>query len=375
MRLLRKTVFFFTPVVLLFIIVSCHVPRYFWWNFADINDQYRFPKVDIKSGSKVFYFKENQKNITIPLNIIDINGQNYADFESMLNDQGTVAFIIVRNDTIIYENYFSNYDKISSLPSFSVSKSFVSAMIGIAISEGKIKDTSQPVSDYLKDLKDPDMNKISIADLLNMRAGLDFTESYGSPFALMSKYYYGTNLDKYARKLHLKYEPGARYDYQSASTLLLTNILENATGMGVNEYLQEKIWIPLGMESDASWSIDSKKHQNVKSFCCLNARARDFARFGRLYLNKGNWEGRQIVPIEWVESSFKVMNDSRDSQNYPYTYQWRVVEEGAIFAKGVLGQYIYIYPSKNIIIVRFGKKAGKMNWPALFRDIVTSPKI
>jgi len=290
----------------------------------------------------------------------------------MLEDEGTVSFLILRNDTIVYEHYSDGYNQQSVLPSFSVSKVFLSALTGIAFAEGKINNTAQQIGDFLPEIRDTLVKKITIAQLLNMRAGLDFTESYGSPFGLMPKYYYGTNLDKYVAKLRLKNPPGLQYEYQSASSLLLSMVLEKATHKPINQYLEEKIWIPLGMESDANWNIDSRKHQNIKSFCCLNARTRDFARFGRLYLNKGNWNGIQIVPAGWVATSMRIINDSRDSQEFPYTYQWRVCHEQAIFAKGVLGQYIYVYPGKNIVIVRFGKKAGKMHWPALFKEIVQS---
>ena len=107
----------------------------------------------------------------------------------------------------------------------------------------------------------------------------------------------------------------------------------------------------------------------VKAFCCLNATAIDFAKFGRLYLNHGNWKGKQIIPEEFVHYSMGIHNDSRDSENYPYTYFWRVMDDGSVFAKGILGQYIYLDPSKNLIIVRFGSKRGDVHWSALIQEI------
>lgn len=367
-----KFVVFLLLLILGYLASACHVGRYFWWNFADINDQHRFPAVPVHKGNQTFFFSEAPKKQSIPITKHNTSGVSYSSFGSMLEDEGTVSFLIVRNDTIIFEQYFEGYDQQSAVPSFSVSKVFLSALTGIAFAEGNIKNTAQQIGDFLPELKDTAVKKITIAQLLNMRAGLDFTESYGSPFALMPKYYYGRNLDKYAVNLRLKEAPGLHYEYQSASSLLLSMVLEKATRKPINQYLEEKIWKPLGMESDANWNIDSRKHQNIKSFCCLNARTRDFARFGRLYLNKGNWNGQQIVPAGWVATTYRIINDSRDSQDFPYTYQWRVCHEQAIFAKGVLGQYIYVYPSKNIVIVRFGKKAGTMHWPALFKEIVQS---
>ena len=187
----------------------------------------------------------------------------------------------------------------------------------------------------------------------------------------------------------------------SENTQLLAFIIERATGKKVPEYLQEKLWQPLGMEYDASWSIDSKKHQEAKAFCCLNACARDFAKFGRLYLNNGNWNGKQIIPAEWVNASTMVNDSTKD---YFYTYQWwhnadwkrlsdtssivhsaservftytnkkgktskyLIKPENDFYADGLLGQFIYVYPEKNIIIVRSGKQA-KVNWPKIFNNI------
>lgn len=120
------------------------------------------------------------------------------------------------------------------------------------------------------------------------------------------------------------------------------------------------------MESEASWNVDSEEHETIKAFCCINAVARDFARFGLIYLHDGYWNNRQIVPAEWVKRSTSIINDSRDSQNYPYTYQWRVLENGAFFAKGILGQYILVYPEKELVFVRLGKSVGDLDWADLF---------
>jgi len=126
----------------------------------------------------------------------------------------------------------------------------------------------------------------------------------------------------------------------------------------------------MGMESDATWNVDSRKNREIKAFCCLNATARDFARFGLLYLHRGHWNGKSIVPEEWVRESLTIRNDSRDSQGYPYGYMWRVLEDGSFFAKGILGEYIFVCPEKNAVIVRLGSMAGDVNWVEFFRCLV-----
>jgi CubicO group peptidase (beta-lactamase class C family) len=361
---------FLLSMLLLVTLSSCHVARFFYYNFADMRDYKKFPSQKIDNPSKPFLFKEVVKQLdpNIPEGF---NKNNQRTFDQFLEKEKTLSFLIIRNDSVLYQNYFHRYDSASILPSFSVAKAFVSALIGIAISESSIKSVHQPITDFIPELKkNPGFEKITIEDLLNMRSGIRFNEGYSSPFADMAKYYYGLNLRKYILKLKVESPPGLKYNYQSVNTLLLGIALENATGKTLSAYLEEKIWKPIGMEFPASWSVDSRQDQAVKAFCCINARALDFARFGRLYLNNGNWNSQQIVPANWVKYSTSIVNDSRDSQGYPYTYHWRVSEKGSYFAKGILGQYIFIDPKKKIIIVRMGTGNGDVIWPHFFEALV-----
>ena len=356
-------------IVLLIMLSSCHVGRFFYWNFADVKDCHRFPSDTIYPGQYTFNFDTIQDDIHIPLpEAFNLKG-NYENFEDFLKKQKTIAFIVIREDTIIYEKYFSGYQSHSILPSFSVSKTFVSALIGFAIDDGYIKSVDEPVTNYLDGFKDQNFDQVTIRHLLNMRSGIKFNEGYFNPFGHMAKFYYGTNLKKYTYKLKVKETPGSSYAYLSCNTQIIAMILEKATGKKLPDYLEEKIWIPLGMEKFGTWNFDSKKHHATKAFCCINAKARDFAKFGRLYLNHGQWNGRQLLSRSWMDQSTEVANDSKDSQGYSYVYQWRVKDENVVFAKGILGQFIYADTDKDIIILRFGKKAGKWNWPLLFDEI------
>ncbi len=368
-RLQKKTFLSIILILSLMILSSCYVGRFFWWNFADLNDSKKFPALDIKKGDYTFYFKRLPENKTFQIPGKFNPGKKFNDFDEFLQKKKTVSFIVIKNDTVLYENYFAGYCDSSVITTFSASKSVISALVGIALEEGYIYSTNEPVTKYIPELVNPGFDKITIENLLNMRSGIKFTESYSSPFADMPKYYYGTNLLKYIKKLKVKEEAGKRYDYLSVNTILLGLIIERATNTKLNKYVEEKLWKPLGMQYDASWSIDSKKHEVFKANCCLNGRSIDYAKFGRLYLNKGKWEGKQIVPREWVERSTSIINDSRDSQGYPYTYQWRVLENGAFFAKGILGQYIFVYPAKNLIFVRQGKGYGKIDWADFFSEL------
>jgi CubicO group peptidase (beta-lactamase class C family) len=341
---------------------SCHVARYFTWNFADVKDQHRFASIPVQTGETTFNFTDAGQNIPLivpPKYDPDREREDLAEF---LSDNKTLAFLVIRRDTLLYEKYFDGYDDSSSFTSFSISKAFVSALTGIAIAEGYIKDVHQPVTDFIPELTRPGFEKITLEHLLNMRSGIRFGEGYMNPFGEMARYYYGRDLSRYITKLKIRQEPDVAYDYISANTLLLGLAVERATGRKLNTYLEEKLWKPLGMEHSAAWNVDSRKHGTIKMFCCLNAIARDFARFGRLYLRNGNWEGVQVVPEAWVTASTRVMNDSQDSQGYPYTYCWRVVNDHVFFAKGILGQYLYIDREKELVMVRLGKKYAGIDW-------------
>ncbi len=387
-------------------LTSCHVGRFFVWNFADTNDKKKFASVDLKAPESTFYFKkvdEEQNPLKLP-ETLRVDGETFS-FENGLDESKTVAFLVIRNDSLLYENYLDDYTPQTIHTSFSVAKSFVSALVGIAIEEGHIKSVKEPISNYLTDLH-PDINDtITIEDLLDMRSGITFNEGYYNPFGHVAKFYYGTNLRKYITQLKSGGAPDQNFDYISSNPQMLGSILENATGKPLYEYMQEKIWTPLEMETDATWSIDSKKNKMVKAFCCLNATARDFAKFGRLYLNKGNWNGKQIVSEKWVTQSTTF---DRVKNGFQYSYQWwhmpyyqaktdttklpamydtgsyttkdsttnQKVEKtylvsptAPFLAEGILGQFIYINPEKNLIIVRLGKKYGKTQWERNFRAI------
>ncbi len=353
---------------------SCHIARIFTLNVADVKDYKRFPSFKVDSSDNPWVFKEisKQPELLVPEEFNSPQNIESISLEQYLNKKGTTGFIIVRNDTILYEKYFQSYDTASIMPSFSIAKSMVSALTGIAIKEGYIESVKDPVTKYIDIFKHPGFDKITIEDCLNMRTGIRFNEGYYNPFGEVAKFYYGKNLKKYVAGLRIKEAADINYEYIGANTQILGFIIEKTTAKKLSEYLQEKIWIPMGAEYSASWNYDSKKHKNIKAFCCLNGRLRDFAKFGRLYLDDGNLYSPPIVPPEWIKETYNADKDSHDSKNYQYSYQWRVMDSGALFAKGILGQFIYVNPEKNIVIARFGKNMGKDIWPELFDQITES---
>lgn len=354
---------------LLFSLNSCKIGRFVYYNFADITDHKIFPSRLVENDSTVFHFPqaEEQKK---PKKIT-IDGAEF-NFDDYLKENKTVAFLIIQNDSIQYENYWYNYDQASVVASFSMAKSVMSILIGCAIDDGLISSVEDRVTDFIPELKQNGFEDVTIEHLLQMTSGLKFNEGYFNPFGEVATFYYGTNLRKSIEKLKLKRAPGLEFEYVSGNTQILGLILERALkGPSISSYLQEKLWQPLGMEYDATWSIDRKKEGLEKTFCCLNARARDFAKIGRLYLNKGNWNGRQIVSEEWVARSTQV--DTADGSSAKYQYQWWLpTENGDFMAKGILGQYIYVNPNRNLILVRLGKKKGEADWDKLLPKIAAT---
>jgi CubicO group peptidase (beta-lactamase class C family) len=348
---------------------GCHAGRFLFWNTADTKDQFRFPAYTVENAGPVYNFKESNREIPPVLTESIKKEHKYDEFDEFLEAKHTLAFIVIKNDTILYERYLNGVKKESQLTGFSIAKAFVSALTGMAIEEGYIKSLDDPVTNYLDGFKNKGFDKVTIRNLLNMRSGIKFSETYYNPFGHAAKFYYGRNLEKYVYKLKVTRQPGTEYYYNSANTLILAMIIEKTTGKKFTEYFSEKIWQPLGMEEKATWSYDSEKHGMVKAFCCLNGVARDFAKFGQLYLNHGMWNGKQLLAPEWIEHSMGIHNDSKDLEGYPYTFFWRVLDNGCMFAKGILGQYIFLDPSKDLIIVRFGNKRGNVHWSALIDEI------
>jgi CubicO group peptidase (beta-lactamase class C family) len=277
---------------------------------------------------------------------------------SELEQNESVSFLVIKNDSILHEQYWDRYDTNSASNSFSMAKSFVSSCIGIALDEGKIKSLDEPVGDFLPHFKEGANAKLTIRHLLMMSSGLNWDESYSSLFSITTEAYYGTNLEKLVNRLSVVEEPGKKFDYMSGNTLLLGMIVEKATGKKLSEYISEKIWKRIGAEYPAQWSLD--KHDGTeKAYCCFYSNARDFARYGKLYLDSGMWNGQKIISKDYVMQSITPAPlDFTGNENNCYGYQWWLTEQRGhkiFYCRGLLGQYIVVIPDEKIIFVRLGK--------------------
>ena len=194
---------------------------------------------------------------------------------------GTVAYVIIQDNRLLFEQYWEDYSPESHSNSFSMAKSIVSLAIGCAIDDGFIRDVDQPVSDFFPEFKGYDGKALTLRHLLTMSAGVDFDEAYSSPFSPTTQLYYGDDLQEIAFGMKEIDEPGVNFIYQSGVTQLLGFIVEKATGEKLSDYVSRKLWTPMHAEESALWSLDRKDGME-KAYCCFNSNARDFARFGQL---------------------------------------------------------------------------------------------
>ncbi len=279
----------------------------------------------------------------------------------------TQGVLIIQNDSIVYEKCRGDIgpDKIAGV--FSVTKSVTSLLCGIAVDDGAIRSIDDPVTDYLTELlkEDPAWQKLTIRHLLDMRSGLDFDDTYTLSLKgkdlrqlnAMAKLNYGRNIKAQVKKLKFRCEPGTEYRYESMTTEILGLVIERATGRRFADYLEEKVWTPLGMESSAYLSYDSKKHHAPHAFGGLAMTMLDLAKIGRLYLNRGLWDGKRIVSESWIEQSTAYSTD-----NEGYHFCWYntscigadKAEYPGYYAMGIRGQILFVNPYKNLIMVRLG---------------------
>ncbi len=275
-----------------------------------------------------------------------------------------VAFLVFQNGKIKYEEYWQGYDKDSIVNSFSMAKSIVSILVGIAIDEKYIKDVNQKVTDFLSDFNKGKPTELTIKDLLTMSSGIKWNENFDSPFSDVAQAYYGNNLQKQIDKIKVTDKIGERYNYQCINTQLLVQILQKATKTKISKYLYRNLWYPIGAEHDALWSMDNKNGQ-VRGFCCFNSTARDFARLGHVLLNKGEFNDQFIVPRSYLSEATKpadyLVNSHNKKVDY-YGYHFSILNYNGKqipYFNGMKGQYIFVLEDRNAVVVRLGNLRSK----------------
>ena len=356
------------------LIESSYLARYLLLNAVDISDYKIFPEREIQNSPPVFHFSYSGNDDAIPLLSESVapsaktGGKDSID--QFLERNQTVAFLVIKKDQVLYERYYNGYSRSSICTSFSTAKSFVSALIGIALHENLIAGLDDSITKYIPELTAPHWPAITIRHLLGMCSGLKYKAGSFFPWSDEPRTYYALDLRPLASKARQQESPGQHFHYNNYNLILLGMILKRVTGGNVSTYLQEKIWKPLGMEFPASWSLDSQQSGMEKMESGLNARAIDFAKFGRLYLHYGDWDGKQIIPESWVVESTSIEPDAKWT-NYKYLWWLPRSGKGRFMAVGNLGQFIYIAPDKDCVILRFGRGKPR-GWQKVYVQLFNS---
>lgn len=312
---------------------------------AYIDDTPHFKTHSVKNGIPQYWELHNSYN-KIPLtpNLTEIH-QKY----------GTVAFLVIKNDQILHEAYYDDYSAESLTNSFSMTKSITSALLFKAIQDGFIPNLNTLVTDYLPQLKGEFARQLTVGDLSSMSSGLNWNENYISPFSMTARAYYDNSIRDLFLNLKVTKAPGNSFKYLSGATQLLALVIEKATHQRLSGYLSTSFWKPMGMRYNAQWQIDGEESRLEKAFCCIVSNARDLARFGKLWLHNGNWNGQQLIP----EYLAKKAQQARFPESPQYGYGlWLSNYKGKkiSYMRGILGQYVICIPDDDVIIVRLGHR-------------------
>lgn len=404
---MKRVVNTLSILICLISLASCTVYKGIKYGNAAVDDYTIFDQDTVNKGSRICTFAELDKDKrildTLKIGFYFVPQDSIYMMsipEAMKRINKPAAALIVKNDTIVFEHYYGGWDRNTQSCIFSVTKTITSMLCGIALKEGYIKSLSDPVTDYIPELKekDPLFDSLRIENLLDMTAGLKFKENYSwNPFSRMARLYLGNNAMKVVKGIKFLNKPGERYHYDSMTTQILGIVIERATGVPYAQYLSEKVWQPLGMEKDALIGLDSRKHGVAKSYAGLTSNVRDLAKVGRLYLNGGKCNGMQIIDSAFVVRSLSPhVSGEKYKNTYSYSWYWGIIGEngfsdtdsleayyqdpqnlpenvvycgwqrqedgkakailhqGSYWAFGLYGQVLFVNPGKNIIGVYLG---------------------
>ncbi|ABG50762.1 beta-lactamase [Trichodesmium erythraeum IMS101] len=342
-----------------------------------------FPSKIIRCATQPYIFQESFCDLNTSYQFQG-ETRTIVDF---LQRTGNTGILILKDDFIIYEKYSQGYTKFDKKTSWSVAKGFISALIGIALNEGYIQNLDDPITKYMPELKESGYNNVPIKHILQMSSGIKFSEAYKDKNSdiqqlLYKLFLYMQPIEKVILNYPSKFPSGDYFEYVSLNTQILGLLLRRVTEQDLVSYLEKKLWQPMGAESDAYWLTDN--YGTEVTFCGMNCTLRDYAKFGLVYLHNGYFNGQQIIPKSWVKES--TIPDSSHLQpgttderylKWGYQHHWWIPEgsKGDYCATGAWGQYIYINPEKNFVVVKTGssnsilKTIDDVETVALFRAI------
>ncbi len=371
-------------IVLAALLFSCYSPKYTYrvlaWQDSDYNDYEKFDSYLISPNNEVFHFHQlhEQKSKHELHKLADIIEKN--DFKEFLKERGTYAFLVIRNDSILVENYFDHNKRAQLQNTFSVSKSILSLATIKAIELGYIKSTSESITTFIPELleRNKDFKKITIGDLLRMKSGIKYSPKTSFPWLNRDSpmTYYHPNLRKVAiKKSKIAKAPDAEFLYNNYNPLLLGLIMERATNMKLSAFIEEHFWKKIGAEFEAQWSTDEKGFEKMESG--FMATPIDMAKIARLLLNEGAYNNHQILDKDLLTAFTKTISKIKvfEDREWGYGHFWWTLPDNtinpSIMANGHMGQFIFINPKTNYIIIRNGLKKGEFyddDWAEIFKE-------
>ncbi|MCT1525411.1 serine hydrolase domain-containing protein [Sphingobacterium hotanense] len=326
-------------------------------------DDYRyFDNHKIEAGTPQPWAKSTAYN-SVPLT---------DSLKSIHERWGSVAYVIIHQDSVWFEEYYGGYSDSSKSNSFSMAKSITAAILGKALEEGKVSSLQQKVKDFVPELAGPFAEALTMENLVSMSSGITWDESYYNPFSITTRLYFDKDIQGAIPALPVDKQPGLKFIYQSGDTQMLGIALQRATKSTLSELMSTYFWKPMGAEHSAIWQVDSEKYGIEKAYCCIASNAKDFARFGKLYLNHGRWNGQQLLDSAYVAQSIQ----PRYPDSPQYGYGWwmgQYKDKPYFYMDGHLGQYVIVVPQDELIIVRLGHgidKIGRNNPQSSFYNFI-----
>jgi len=312
-------------------------------NTAYLDDYRFFDNHVVKTGAAQPWAESTHYNSVAPP----------SELDKLHETWGTVAYLVILRDSIWFEEYADGYSKSARSNSFSMAKSVVAALLGKVMEEGYIESLDQSVREFVPELTGRYADSLRLIDLVTMSSGMEWQEDYYDPFSITTQLYFDGDLVSVLPKMPINDKPGQSFSYKSGDTQVLGMALQRATGKTLSELMSDYFWAPMGAQEDALWQVDSEKKGIEKAYCCLASNARDFARFGKLYLQDGYWNGQSLLDSAYVAQSIRPYFDD----NSEYGYGWwmgQYADRPYFYMDGHLGQYVIVIPDDELIIVRLG---------------------
>jgi CubicO group peptidase (beta-lactamase class C family) len=348
---------------------------------TQIDDFSHYPGRALHAAGEPHEFTHAAVEIRIPPEAL-LDFGHAGDLDQILSGNDTIALLVLHGETIVYERYFQGHTETSLSQAFSMSKSFTSVLVGFALEDGYFQDVDQPVTDFIPELAESGFSQVTLRNLLTMMSGSDYEED-DNPFGEHVILNYTPNLEGRILGIGMVDAPGEVWRYKSGDNALLALALARALGdETITAYTQRRLWTPLGMQDGGVWTIDQAGDGLEKTWCCLAATARDFAKLGRLFLNRGEWDGQQLLSPDWIDASTRIgqvpgsawPEEYRAVGWWNYGYQWWLAsaEAGDFFALGKDGQFLYADPTTDVVVLRLGWTSGDLpssRWIALFRTL------